>query len=107
GGAGAACRLGDVAHGPAFRFPRTTTNLSQAVGFRPGCCLFLFSRSMGALRPDQPLPAAGRNAGIEIYVSFTRKTARKASCGISTLPTRFLRRFPAICFSTNLRLRVM
>ena len=32
-------------------------------------------------------------------------TARNASCGISTDPTCFMRRFPAFCFSSNLRLR--
>ena len=34
-------------------------------------------------------------------------TARNASCGISTLPTRFMRFLPSFCFSSSLRLRVM
>ena len=39
--------------------------------------------------------------------SPVRSTARKASCGISTLPTRFIRCLPSFCFSSSLRLRVM
>src|SRR5205823_12909839 len=34
-------------------------------------------------------------------------TARKASCGTSTIPTCFIRRLPAFCRSSSLRLRVM
>ena len=29
-----------------------------------------------------------------------------ASCGMSTLPTRFMRFLPSFCFSSSLRLRV-
>jgi hypothetical protein len=36
---------------------------------------------------------------------LTFNTARNASCGISTRPTRFIRFLPAFCFSSNLRLR--
>jgi len=39
--------------------------------------------------------------------SPVRSTARKASCGISTWPTIFMRFLPAFCFSSSLRLRVM
>ena len=39
--------------------------------------------------------------------SSTRSTARKASCGMSTDPTRFIRFFPSFCFSRSLRLRLM
>ena len=34
-------------------------------------------------------------------------TARKASCGTSTLPTCFMRFLPSFCFSRSLRLRLM
>src|SRR5205807_1183659 len=34
-------------------------------------------------------------------------TARKASCGTSTIPTCFIRFLPAFCFSSSLRFRVM
>ena len=34
-------------------------------------------------------------------------TARNADCGTSTPPTCFIRRLPAFCFSSSLRLRVM
>ena len=36
----------------------------------------------------------------------TWSTARNASCGISTVPTCFIRFFPSFCFSRSLRLRV-
>src|SRR3990172_611990 len=34
-------------------------------------------------------------------------TARKASCGISTRPTRFIPFLPSFCFSSSFRFRVM
>ena len=37
----------------------------------------------------------------------TFSTARNASCGISTRPTRFIRFLPSFCFSSSLRLREM
>jgi len=37
----------------------------------------------------------------------TFSTARKASCGMSTWPTRFMRFLPSFCFSRSLRLREM
>ena len=33
------------------------------------------------------------------------KSAKNASCGTSTRPTRFIRRFPSACFSSNFRFR--
>lgn len=36
---------------------------------------------------------------------LTFSTARNASCGISTRPTRFIRRLPSFCFSSSFRLR--
>ena len=41
------------------------------------------------------------------YSSPTSSTARNAFCGISTLPTIFIRFLPSFCFSRSLRLRVM
>ena len=35
-----------------------------------------------------------------------RSSDMNASCGMSTFPTRFMRFFPARCFSSSLRLRV-
>ncbi len=37
----------------------------------------------------------------------TCRTARNASCGISTEPTCFMRFLPSFCFSSSLRLREM
>jgi hypothetical protein len=39
--------------------------------------------------------------------STADSTLRKAACGISTLPTCFIRFLPFFCFSSSLRLRVM
>jgi len=44
---------------------------------------------------------------LEDYSSPTLRTARKASCGMSTLPIRFMRFLPSFCFSRSLRLRLM
>src|SRR5262249_49538249 len=41
------------------------------------------------------------------YSCPTLRTARNASCGISTRPTRFMRFLPSFCFSSSLRFRVM
>ena len=41
------------------------------------------------------------------YSSPASSTARNAFCGISTLPTIFIRFLPSFCFSSSLRLRVM
>ncbi len=46
-------------------------------------------------------------SNIYRYDSPILSTARKASCGISTLPSFFMRRLPSFCFSSSLRLRVM
>ena len=45
--------------------------------------------------------------GLAVADSLMWRTARKASCGMSTRPTRFLRFLPSFCFSSSLRLRVM
>ena len=43
----------------------------------------------------------------DYFFSSVWRMARKASCGISTEPTCFMRFLPAFCFSRSLRLRVM
>ncbi len=49
--------------------------------------------------------AAAGYSSSSLFPTFN--TARKASCGISTLPTRFMRFLPSFCFSSSLRLREM
>ena len=44
---------------------------------------------------------------VLLYSVVAFITERKASCGISTLPTCFMRFLPSFCFSRSLRLRVM
>src|SRR3569833_2086219 len=44
-------------------------------------------------------------AAKSIYFFPACSTAMKASCGISTVPSCFMRFLPAFCFSNNLRLR--
>src|SRR6202521_5500084 len=54
-------------------------------------------------------PRAEGHVQVEAMDAFHQSrlsTAMKASCGISTLPTRFRRFFPSFCFSSSLRLRV-
>src|SRR5438105_7329489 len=54
-------------------------------------------------------PGAERYVQIEIVNAFHQSrlsTAINASCGISTLPTRFSRFLPSFCFSSNFRFRV-
>ncbi|MBF8267358.1 MAG: Protein tyrosine/serine phosphatase-like protein (Modular protein) [Dehalococcoidia bacterium] len=53
-----------------------------------------------------PHSGFGHTVWRSIYRSSLRR-ARKASWGISTFPTRFMRFFPSACFSSSLRLRVM
>ena len=53
-----------------------------------------------------PLELADRVRQRARYPS-TFRTARNASCGISTEPTCFMRFFPSFCFSRSLRLRLM
>ena len=43
----------------------------------------------------------------KVHLSSTCRIARKASCGISTVPTCFMRFLPAFCFSSSFFLRVM
>src|SRR5690606_1885152 len=56
--------------------------------------------------PAHPV-SSDSDDGMRCYLSSTCSTARKASCGISTLPTCFMRFLPAFCFSSSLRLREM
>src|SRR5437588_862394 len=54
-------------------------------------------------------PGAEGHVQVEAVNAFHQSrlsTAMKASCGISTLPTRLRRFLPSFCFSSSLRLRV-
>ncbi len=57
--------------------------------------------SPGCLTPSHPEPP------VPYFPSPSSSTARKASCGISTRPTCFMRFLPSFCFSSSLRLREM
>ena len=83
---------------------------------RPGPWL-ASSASRGVVRISRPgswsdheraraCPDAHRIASRRARQS-TCSTARNASCGISTVPTCFMRRFPSFCFSRSFRFRVM
>ena len=72
---------------------------------RKGTALPKAADGAGAAQPAAVTAAlAARRA---TYLSPTLRIARNASCGISTLPTAFMRFLPAFCFSSSLRLRVM
>src|SRR5690606_183017 len=57
------------------------------------------------VQPDSMIHATAWNSAGAQPSSLS--TARNASCGSSTLPTAFMRRFPSFCFSRSLRFRVM
>ena len=42
-----------------------------------------------------------------VFADQILNAARNASCGISTLPTCFMRRLPFFCCSSSLRFRLM
>ena len=54
---------------------------------------------------DSKFPGARKPRRLQSLSSPTFRTARKASCGISTRPIRFIRFLPSFCFSSSLRLR--
>ena len=64
----------------------------------------VYSRANRASR-QRLLKERERHSSSPGEVTF--RTARNASCGMSTWPTRFMRFLPSFCFSRSLRLRVM
>jgi len=71
----------------------------------------LVARSWPPVRRFAAFPQWGQSAlgrpGGARHFSPTWRIARNASCGISTLPTAFMRFLPAFCFSSSFFLRVM
>ena len=53
------------------------------------------------------LVVGGHNDRSQHDQSRSERTAKKASWGISTEPTCFIRRLPSFCFSNSFRFRVM
>ena len=64
-------------------------------------------RSRSAPRSPMATPSESSGSQPASRYSSTRSTARKASCGMSTRPTRFIRFLPSFCFSRSFRLREM
>ena len=62
-------------------------------------------KSLGG--PMGPGVCESRSSGQRVLSSPTLSTARNASCGMSTLPIRFMRFLPSFCFSRSFRLREM
>jgi hypothetical protein len=83
------------------RLPHRTLRVPRAPEARRGAV------SVRAKKPDEPACAKRRRSYSPASGDPTFNTARKASCGISTRPTRFMRRLPSFCFSSSLRLRVI
>ena len=63
-------------------------------------------REQGSGHQGKGTPARGASSGHE-RSSPSSRTARKASCGISTRPTCFMRFLPSFWRSSSLRLRVI
>ena len=70
-----------------------------------------YSRAVDFFTPAAPSLSAfaiiALSWALGLYSVPTFSTARNASCGISTRPTRFMRFLPSFCFSSSFRLRVM
>ena len=73
-----------------------------------------YSSRDGTWRPSDKESVVGESSRLlssdghsSSPVEVTLRTARKASCGMSTWPTRFMRFLPSFCFSRSLRLREM
>jgi len=126
------CVVPDGTHGLVWLFPGLTL---RAMLFRP--CglngrglrpLSTATTSSFLSHTLTPIPSQCINAGLEALLhlkhiffmnnpgelracsypsSPTLSRARKASCGMSTRPMRFMRFLPSFCFSSSLRFRVM
>jgi acyl-CoA thioester hydrolase len=128
-----ACAIGDLAGHPPHRaldsfgvhhvalprrtaFDRRSAILPCAPDTRSGrpawglTVVTLLDRFEKAFRPHARRPSAAPSLcqrAKRSRQSSTFSTARKASCGISTDPTCFMRFLPSFCFSSSLRLREM
>ena len=93
-------RTAATARGFFFTISATPLRLlPEAVG--QALCVSVFGQPEATLSGCYIRPWRGSG------YSSTRSTARKASCGMSTVPTRFIRFLPSFCFSSSLRLRLM
>src|SRR5690606_3262520 len=68
---------------------------------------FLELGEMAALgvEAQDPIKMFVDNVEHKVFYSSTLRTATKASWGLSTFPTIFIRFFPSFCFSRSLRFR--
>jgi hypothetical protein len=84
---------------------------SRRVDFLKVAAIFLFALGPHPQRLPRLAHARRADSGTGVnapgYSCPTFNTARKASCGISTRPTRFIRFLPSFCFSSSFRFRLM
>ncbi len=91
------------------RSAAAASSTGQDLGRHPHTKLLTPSRvgTRGRRPPPPPPPQRASHDRHVIAHSPTRSTARNASCGISTVPTCFIRFFPSFCFSRSFRFREM
>ncbi len=92
--------------------PIAITVANEYAMSRSGCCaprrrLRASSGRRGAAMSTARECSRAPGRGSRYFGSSSESTARKASCGTSTMPSCFIRFLPFFCFSISLRLREM
>jgi len=88
--------------------PRTAGRFDRLTAIKPAVAqttIAIASAPEAARHPPAaesiPLGPAGNRLSLRHSSASTLRTARNASCGISTFPTCFIRFFPSFCFSRS------